>query len=183
MLGWQGGILWAGGRPWFGQALSGPAALIDLPGLAAVRVMHDGQPAGKTDDHGRILVEGLRPFEDNIITVELEDVPLTALVEKDTHVVRPYSRGVERVDFEVAASVSETIFLRTDRGEPVPAGAQIFIADHVLPVGKRGKAQIPLSASSIGGFSVRWPGGQCHARLPPSRMSAASRVVACVTTK
>jgi outer membrane usher protein len=183
MLGWQGGLLWTGGRPWLGQTLSGPAALVDLPGLPAVRVMHDGQPAGRTDDQGRILVEGLRPFEDNVITLALEDLPLTALVSGESRVVRPYSHGVERIDFNVAALDSEMITLRTDQGEPVPAGALILIGDQVFLVGKQGRAQIPVLKAAATDALVKSPEGQCVARLPASRRSARSRVIRCVGTK
>ncbi len=49
LLSWQGGFLWAGGRPWPAQNLNGPTALLIVPDLAGIEVLHDGQPVGRTD--------------------------------------------------------------------------------------------------------------------------------------
>lgn len=179
---WQGGVLWTGNRTWLGQSLSAPAALVELPDLSRVRVLHDGQPAGETDDQGRLLVVGLRPFEDNVLRLVQEDLPLTAIVPSDSIVVRPYSRGVVEARFPVDAASSATIVLQLDAAGPVPAGARIVLGTHTLPVGRDGLAQIPVLKQPTQA-RVTWPGGECRVHLPVSRNPAARRVVQCTSVK
>jgi outer membrane usher protein len=179
LLGWQGGILWSTDRPWFGQTLSGPAAVVDLPGLRGVRVLRDGQPAGRTDAQGRLLVTGLRPFDNNLISYVPEDLPLTALVTGDSLVLRPYSRGIVRAEFPVAAAASETIELRLQSSEPVPVGALLTLNGREFPVGREGLAQIPVLERPMQAV-VSWVGGRCRLRLPSSYQRTARRVARCV---
>jgi len=180
LLGWQGGILWSADRPWLGQTLSGPAAVVELPDLAGVRVLRDGQPAGRTDEQGRLLVVGLRPFEDNVISYVPEDLPLTALVTGDSLVLRPYSRGVVRAQFPVAAAASEAIELRLDNSQPVPTGALLTLNGHDFPIGKQGLAQIPVLKHPME-VVVSWASGRCRLRLPGSYEHIARRVARCVS--
>jgi outer membrane usher protein len=136
LLGWQGGILWSADRPWLGQTLSGPAAVVELPDLAGVRVLRDGQPAGRTDEQGRILVVGLRPFEDNVISYVAEDLPLTALVTGDSLVLRPYSRGVVRAQLDFLYECSCELAMGPLLGSPRPASE--------LQMGVAGEAGQPV---------------------------------------
>jgi outer membrane usher protein len=178
LLSWQGGVLWTADRPWLGQTLSGPAAVVELPDIPGVRVLRDGQPAGRTDEQGRLLVVGLRPFEDNVITYVPEDLPLTALVTGDSLVLRPYSRGVVQAKFPVAAAASEAVELQMDSSQPVPAGAQLTLNGHDFPIGKLGLTQIPVLKHPVEAV-VSWATGRCRPRLPANDKQIPRRVLRC----
>ncbi len=167
LLSWQGGFLWAGGRPWPAQNLNGPAALLIVPDLGGVEVLHDGQPVGRTDGSGRILVPSLRPCEDKAITGVPEDIPLTAMVDSDKITVRPYSHGIVNAVLPVAASESRifTLHLGTGVGALVPAGAEVTLNGHVYPVGTDGLAQLRVSRAAADAM-VSWPGGRCLVHVP-----------------
>jgi outer membrane usher protein len=170
LLNWQGGLVWAGGRAWPAQTLAGPAALVEVPDLGGVQVLHDGQPVGRTDPAGRILVPGLRPFEDNTITIVPEDVPVTALVESERVVVRPFSHGVVSAAVGVAASKSRVFVLRLDGGAAgaralVPAGADVVVGGSSFPVGAEGLTQLPVSHVATEAI-VSWSDGRCLVRVP-----------------
>ena len=169
ILSWQGGLVWVGGRAWPAQTLAGPAALVEVPDLGGVQVLHDGQPVGRTDSAGRILVSGLRPFEDNTITIVPEDVPLTALVESERVVVRPFSHGVVSAAVGVAASDSRVFVLRLEGGAAarglVPPGADVVIGGSSFPVGAQGLAQLPVSHAATDAI-VSWSDGRCRVRVP-----------------
>lgn len=165
ILSWQGGLLWAGGRTWPAQTLSGPAALLVVPDLGGVAVLHDGQPVGRTDDSGRIIVPSLRPFEDNTLTIVPEDMPLTAMVDTDKVTVRPYSHGVVSVTLAVAAIESRVFALRLTPEVFVPPGAAVSLGGHAFPVGTQGIAQLPVGRAAAAAI-VTWPGGRCRIHLP-----------------
>ena len=173
ILSWQGGFLWAGGRPWPAQTLAGPAALVVVPDLGGVEVLHDGLPVGRTDGAGRILVPALRPFEDNTITVVPEDIPLTAMVDSDKITVRPYSHGVVSATVAVAASESRVFTLRlgTTADGFVPPGAEVALNGHTYPVGTQGLSQLPVAHAAVDA-SVNWPGGRCRVHLPAASAAA-----------
>ena len=175
ILSWQGGFLWAGGRPWPAQTLLGPAALLVLPDLGGVEVLHDGQPVGRTDGEGRILVPALRPFEDNTITVVPEDIPLTAMLDSDKITVRPYSHGVVNAVMSVAANESRVFTLRLASGADgvVPPGAEVALNGHTYPVGTQGIAQLPVAHAAVDA-SVNWQGGRCHVHLPSAAVASAA---------
>ena len=165
MVSWQGGLVWAAGRPWPAQTLAGPAAVLVVPDLGGVEVLHDGQPVGRTDDAGRILVPSLRPFEDNTLTIVPEDVPVGALIDSDRISVRPYSHGVVTAVMSVAASQSQVFQLLLAPGVFVPPGAEIQLNGHGFPVGTEGLAQVPVTHVAADAL-VSWPGGRCKFRVP-----------------
>ena len=170
IVSWQGGFVWAAGRPWPAQTLAGPAAVLVVPDLAGVQVLHDGQPVGRTDEAGRILVPALRPFEDNTLTIVPEDVPVGALIDSDRISVRPYSHGVVTAIMSVAASQSQVFQLLLAPGIFVPPGAEVQLNGHSFPVGTEGLAQVPVTGAAAEAL-VSWPGGRCKFRVPAAAAS------------
>lgn len=164
---WQGGFVWAAGRPWPARTLTGPAAVLVVPDLGGVEVLHDGQPIGRTDEEGRILVPSLRPFEDNTLTIVPEDVPVDALIDSDRISVRPYSHGIVTAVMPVAASESQVFQLLLAPKVYVPAGAEIQSRGHSFPVGTQGLAQVPVTHAAADAL-VSWPGGRCKFHIPAS---------------
>lgn len=165
LLAWQGGFLWAAGRAWPAQSLTGPAALVEVPGIAGLEVLRDGQPAGRTDSAGRLLVAGLRPFESNTLTLVPEDLPPTAMIASDKLIVRPFSHGILSAVMGVAALESRLFTLRLAVDAVVPAGASVSLAGQTFPVGAQGIAQLPVGRVEVDAL-VSWRGGQCRIRVP-----------------
>jgi outer membrane usher protein len=163
-LDWHGGVLWTGQQAWFGRDVTSSAALVELPGLANVRVLQDGQPVGRTDEQGQLLVAPLRPFEDNHLTLAPEDLPLSALVDSDAVTVRPYSHGVVSAAFPVTAVASRTVALKLGVSRYVPAGATLILASRRFLVGENGLIQVPVLQHPLEG-RVQWRGGACILHL------------------
>src|SRR6185437_6963810 len=120
-----------------------------VPDLAGLQVLHDGQPVGRTDSEGRILVPALRAFEDNTITVVPEDLPPGAMVDSERIVVRLYSHGVVAAVLDVSATDSAVFVLRIGDADFVPAGAAVAVGGHVFPVGSEGVAQLPVGRGGV----------------------------------
>jgi len=136
-----------------------------VPGIAGLEVLRDGQPAGRTDSAGRLLVAGLRPFESNTLTLVPEDLPPTAMIASDKLIVRPFSHGILSAVMGVAALESRLFTLRLAVDAVVPAGASVSLAGQTFPVGAQGIAQLPVGRVEVDAL-VSWRGGQCRIRVP-----------------
>jgi outer membrane usher protein len=115
------------------------------PPAAGVRVYHNGQDVGRTDEAGRLLVPALASFIDNPVAIEDRDLPLEYNVRRTVRTLSPPFRGgaVARFDAKVAAGVSGRLYRRTAAGlEPLEYHeAHLWIAGkHVaFPTGSGGE--------------------------------------------
>lgn len=103
--------------------------LVDLPGFPNVRVYLDNREAGRTDDEGRLILPGLRPFESNRVEIEVEDLPLDAQVASTETTVVPFDRGGVRVDLTVDRRRQATVTLMSSERRPLPAGLVLVSED------------------------------------------------------
>ncbi len=68
----------------------------DYPGLT---VFLDNQPVGRTDEHGRVLVDSLRAYESNEISVDPTEVPMDGALSQASMQVTPAYRSGAVVRF------------------------------------------------------------------------------------
>lgn len=142
----------------------GSAAIIGLP-AAGVRVYHDERLAAVTDGDGNAVVPGLRPYQENRLRIESDDLPLDANIELTELRVIPGRRQAVNVDFAVTESRHLSAKLRHARtGKAVPPGALVTLASgESFPVGFDGFIYIPLEGSGATRLHVQWPQGSCQA--------------------
>ncbi len=143
--------------------------LVALPGLPGVRVYLDNREVGRTDADGLLLIPGLRPYETNRISLELDDLPLGVSVERRTVEVAPYRGAAVVVDFGLRAEGEATARL-VDGAGPLPAGLVLRQGATVALVGRDGFAHIrglPRSPLTLEGASgnTRW---RCPLPPPPT---------------
>ncbi|MDH5177537.1 MAG: fimbria/pilus outer membrane usher protein, partial [Gammaproteobacteria bacterium] len=136
----------------------------DYPGLT---VYADNQPIGRTDDKGRVLIEALRPYQRNEISVNPTEVPMDGSLSQPVIGVVPAYRSGALVRFPVERALAATMRIVQLNGEPVPAGASAQLGDAHYPVALDGLLYVEglREASRI---SVTWTGGRCafEARRP-----------------
>ena len=91
----------------------------DYPGLT---VYADNQPVGRTDKQGRVLIEALRPYQRNEISVDPTQVPMDGSLSQSVIGVTPAYRSGALVRFPVERAMAATMRVVQANGEPVPAG-------------------------------------------------------------
>jgi outer membrane usher protein len=136
----------------------------DYPGLT---VYLDNQPVGRTDAHGRVLVETLRPYERNQVALDPKQVPMDgALAQASIDVIPAYRSGAV-VRFPVTRALAATMHLVQRDGAAVPAGATATVHARPFPVALDGLLYVEGLAAETA-IDVRWVGGQCRviARRP-----------------
>jgi outer membrane usher protein len=136
----------------------------DYPGLT---VFVDNQQVGRTDEHGRVLVEALRPYQNNAISLDPTEVPMDGSLAQSEIGVTPAYRSGALVRFPVERALAATMRLLQADGTPVPAGATAHIGAASFPVALDGLLYVE-GLRDTARLRVQWNGGQCtiEARRP-----------------
>ena len=120
-----GSVAWLGGGFGFAPQISDSFAMIDA-GASNVTVLEDNRPIGKTNSSGRLLVTGLRGFQDNKIGVDPTTLPLDAEIGATELTLRPRARSGLVADFKVRTDARDAeISLVDEKGAPLVAGSQV----------------------------------------------------------
>nr|WP_302174593.1 fimbria/pilus outer membrane usher protein [uncultured Hydrogenophaga sp.] len=124
-LTWQGGLIWLDERPVAGRALGdGVVARIEVAGLPGVGVQLNRREVAVTDAQGRAWVHGLQPWEDNIIGISPERLPMDLLVSLHEVRIRPPGDTVVNARFPTRRSRAALLRVQYPDGRPVAPGAR-----------------------------------------------------------
>ncbi len=115
------GIAWIGGRVIASRPIRDSFALVDV-GAPYVTVLRERQPIGRTDEHGTILLTGLRAYEANRIGIVLDDLPLDAQPGADEAEVAPAQRAGVVVRFPTTRGAFGQVRVIDATGASLPAG-------------------------------------------------------------
>lgn len=138
----DGEVTWVEGRTGARMALSGSVATVDGEVFASrridqsfaavrvgkypgVRVYADNRLVGRTNRAGVVIVPRLRPFEENRIRIEVEDLPIDVTIAGGEQSVRPFDRSGVAVRFAVAETRGGRLTIVLENGDPLPAGTAI----------------------------------------------------------
>lgn len=148
------------GRAAFTRRVGRAFGLVRVPGHPGVRVYLDNREVGRTDQHGELLVPGLRPWEANRVRIEVDDLPLGVVPERDEIEIVPPERGAAVAEFPLASEARGIVRLSEAGGDPLPAGLELTAIEGTVSVivGRDGFAQVtgleprPVTVSgSLGG--------------------------------
>ena len=161
--GWRadvsGGLAITGAGVMPSRRLDRSFAVVKVADYENLTVFLENQPIGRTDSHGRILLDGLRPYESNQISIDPKQLPMDAELAVPTMQVVPAYRSGVLAAFPVTRSSPATMRLVLADGQPVPAGASVRTAQEVVPVGLQGLVFIGDAAGSQRAV-VEWGAGQ-----------------------
>ncbi|MEZ5826233.1 MAG: fimbria/pilus outer membrane usher protein [Geminicoccaceae bacterium] len=144
--------------------------LVDLDGIEGVDVYVDNRLAGTTDERGRLLVTGLRPYERNRIHIDPGDLPLDATLRSGEAVAVPYERSGVTIRLDVQRMRRATAELLQGDGRPLPGGLALLDATGTVTalVGKAGLAEIGDLPENAGATIEGASGERLFScRLPP----------------
>jgi len=163
---WQasvsGSVAWIGGKPFLAREIRDSFAVVKVDRFEGVDVFLENQSVGITDSSGRVLIPGLRPYESNRVTIDIEDLPITARIDASEIVVAPFFRAGAVVNFPADASRDIRLRLVLPGGNPVPEGAVVRIGDRhdVFPVGMNGAVYMMGVEDSVSA-TVSWADNSC----------------------
>lgn len=122
---YSGGLIWLGGAPVLGRALGDAvAAQIEVEGMPGVGVQLNRREVAVTDEHGRAWVFGLQPWQDNVVGISPDALPLDMLVSAPEIRLRPQAESVVKARFPARRTRSALVVVRQANGEPIAAGSR-----------------------------------------------------------
>ncbi|HSN72954.1 MAG TPA: fimbria/pilus outer membrane usher protein [Steroidobacteraceae bacterium] len=122
----QGGVAFTEVGVMPARRLDQSFAVVEVADYAGLTVYLENHPIGQTDEQGRLLVDRLRPFEPNRISLDPTEVPMDASLQAKALTVRPAWRSGPIVRFPVERAHAATLRLLQEDGKPVPAGARVL---------------------------------------------------------
>jgi outer membrane usher protein len=158
----SGGIGTIGGHFFLSRNITDSFAVVRVADFPDVRVLHDNQPAARTDAAGYAVLPRLRAYDRNPIAVEQTDLPLDARIGALALQAVPYFRSGVFVDFPVRRVRAATFRVLLEDGTELPSGALARIdgQGESFPVALRGQAYVEgLEAKSR--VIITWRGQSC----------------------
>jgi outer membrane usher protein len=135
-------------------------AVVKVADYPDVTVYVEHQPVGRTDEQGRVLLNSLRAYERNAVSIDPRELPLDASLANPAMSVTPAYRSGPVVRFPVARASAATLRLVLPDGTPVPAGATVTTRNERVPVAIGGFVYL-TSAAGRHEAAAEWLGHRC----------------------
>jgi outer membrane usher protein len=160
--GWRadvsGGLAITGAGVMPARRLDRSFAVVKVADYENLTVYVENQPIGRTDNQGRILLDGLRPYERNEISIDPKQLPLDASLAMPVLEITPAYRSGALVEFPVTRARPATLRLVRADGTAVPAGASVHTQQETAPVGLEGLVYLSEAAGTQQAVA-EWVGG------------------------
>lgn len=172
-----GSILLSGDGLDFSRREPGSYAVVHV-GVPDVPVYRDGQLVAYSGSDGDALVAGLRPYDDNVIAIHANDVPINVQPRALQASLTPGRREVMSTSFDFEAVRYLTGQLQTGRGEFVPRGAAIQVGGVAAKtvVGENGLFFITAPHGGKVTIRASWGGRNCQTTIIPASAEEADTV-------
>ena len=139
-------------------------AVVEVADFRDMMVYVENQPIGRTDEKGRVLLDSLRAYESNSVSIDPKELPFEASLATREMVVTPAYRSGPVVRFPVTRASAATLRLVLPDGNPVPAGAIVHTSSEGVPVALDGFVYLATAAGRQRA-RAEWPGHRCAFEL------------------
>lgn len=136
-------------------------AVVQVADYPDLTVYVENQPIGRTDSKGRVLLDRLRPYDTNHVSLDPAELPLDASLSNPTALLTPAFRSGAVVRFPISRATAATMRLVQESGEPVPAGARVHAPGGETTVALDGLIFV-TDAAGYNEASASWPGNRCR---------------------
>lgn len=151
------------GRTFFGPPISSGFALVTTGEAPGIPVYRWNLPVAVSDSRGQALITTLSPYQENLLTVQPEDVPFEYRITSTRVTAVPRGRGGVLVEFPMLRERPALLMLHRPDGQPVPAGAlvKVLVSGETALVGLRGEVYL-TDLSEQAGLEVTHQGSLCR---------------------
>jgi outer membrane usher protein len=136
-------------------------AVVQVADYPDLTVYVENQPIGRTDAKGRVLLDRLRPYDTNHVSLDPAELPLDASLSNPTALLTPAFRSGAVVRFPITRATAATMRLVQESGDPVPAGAHVHTPGGDTTVALDGLIFL-TDAAGYNEASASWAGNRCR---------------------
>jgi outer membrane usher protein len=166
-----GGLGYMDGYAFASRQITDSFGIVRVDDYPGVTVLLDNQAVGTTDARGYAMLPRLRAYDINPISIEQNDLPMDAQVDRLKIEAVPYYRSGVLLRFPVRRSHGAIFRILLDDGEGMPSGSTIQLAggDDVFPVALDGAAYV-TGLQPHNSMRATWNHRSCDFELevPPS---------------
>jgi outer membrane usher protein len=136
-------------------------AVVQIADYPDLTVFVENQPVGRTDRKGRVLLDQLRPYDTNAVSLDPAELPMDASLSNPSAYVTPAYRSGAVVKFPIVRAAAATMRLVQENRAPVPPGAQVHAPGGDAKVALNGLVYL-TDAAGYNEASARWSGHRCR---------------------
>lgn len=142
-----GGVASLGNGVHFTRGIAASFAIVKAGDLAGVPVYLESQLVARTNEDGTALVNNLRAYQDNRISIDPLSLPPDSSMGALSQIVQPRLLGGIGLDFAVHRVIAMELVVQQN-GKPLPAWTSVQVAGVAqgFVVGKRGEVFVELPA-------------------------------------
>jgi outer membrane usher protein len=157
----RGGAASLGKGVYFSRGFAQSFAIVQVGQAANVPVYLESQLVAHTRPDGTALVNNLRAYQDNRISVDPLAVPFDSSMGDMDQTVQPRLLGGVQIDFAVHQVVGITVTVQQADGSPLPAWSAVQVQglSSSFVVGKRGEVFVEFPAVGTYRLSATPPAG------------------------
>lgn len=161
-----GGIAALQNNLYLSRRIDDSFAVVDVDDYANIPVYLENHKIGVTNRQGKLLVPDLNAYIINHISINPNELPLSASIPKSKFDVVPYYRSGILLKLPIRDSRGVLLTLKQQNGKNVPAGAIIKVQgrNQTSYVGYSGKAYL-VNLSKTNHLLVQWENSSCHATI------------------
>lgn len=159
-----GAIAAVDGSMYFSRKIADSFVVVDAGGFSHVRVYLDNNLVGRTDASGRLMIPSLRSYQAHALKIDPDDVPLAAEIDETRMEVVPARRSGNVLRFPLRLSRGAQFRLLDNTGQPIPAGAVVWLGQRQFPVAFDGEVYM-LGLEATNELVVRHGGRSCRLTL------------------
>ena len=184
LAGVRGGLAWMrGGPPQLVRRIANAFAIVSTDGVPGVPVRLENRLVGRTDRHGRLLVDRLNPWENNRLSIDTLQLPGDMYVQRTEFAAVPDGDVGVLVRFPMHPAHPMQLTLRDASGQPLPAGSPVYAEDaNGEPLTVTGYDSLLYLPDPVPGARLRieTAAGPCTVVVPtPQAGAAASQEAVC----
>jgi outer membrane usher protein len=139
-------------------------AVVQVADYPDLTVYVENQPVGRTDEKGRVLLDSMRAYESNSVSIDPGELPMDATLAMPATSVTPAYRSGPVIRFPVVRASAATLRLVLRDGSPVPAGATVTTPNEQVPVAMDGLVYLTTAAGHHSATAT-WAGHRCEFRF------------------
>lgn len=145
------------------RKIEGSFVLAEVPKLENIPVYKDNQLIGKTNKKGYLLISQTLPYDENMISIHPEELPLNTKIEADKLSAYPYYKSGELVRFPIFSVQNIDFTLKMPNQKSPPPGAIVILEKgESYPVGYEGRVYITdLNYQPDISGEVQWGNQSC----------------------